>query len=279
MLHLNTIFQAEGLDPTLVQLVRHKDQRFQKEGKSVFDVWYSERERFEKYQSVQGQKNKFDVGGVVASFVVSNSDETLFVGLYSVQSRRNWTTGDYCDPLWKAPSENSDFVHDLRATEQMRDYVSRLVIEPWPDAINFVKRAARYNPKVLEIKRRPDQEQFPTLMKFRKRVSDLPNIPHNWHVPLKEAKGIYLLTFAPDGQHYVGSASGDEGFWQRWSDYVRTGNGGNRVLIREKRDARKDATVSILEVTGSALTQQEIIDREMNWQIKLGSRAKRLDDE
>jgi hypothetical protein len=63
MLHLNTIFQAEGIDPNIVQLVRHKDQRFQKEGKSVFDVWHSERPRFEKYQSVQGQKNKFDVGG------------------------------------------------------------------------------------------------------------------------------------------------------------------------------------------------------------------------
>lgn len=140
-------------------------------------------------------------------------------------------------------------------------------------------KAARYNAKVLEIKRAPDQEQFPTLMKFRKRVSDLPNIPPSWQDPLKEAKGIYLLTFASDGQQYVGSASGDEGFWQRWSDYVRTGNGGNRVLIREKRDARTGATVSILEVTGSALTRQEIIDREMNWQIKLGSRAKRLDDE
>ncbi len=277
MLHLNTIFQAEGLDHKLIKLVRHKDKRFQKEGKSVFDVWYSERKRFEEYQRVQRPRNKFDDGEMVASFVVSNSDETLFVGLYHVQSRRLWTTDHYDDPL--TPSKTGDFVHDLQATEQMCDYVSRLVIEPWPDAINFVKRAANYNAKVLEIKRTPDQEQFPTLMKFMKRVCDLPNIPDSWHNPLEEAKGIYLLTFAPDGQHYVGSASGDGGFWQRWSDYVRTGNGGNRVLIREHRDARKDATVSILEVTGSALTRQEIIDRETNWKNKLGSRAKRLDDE
>ena len=77
----------------------------------------------------------------------------------------------------------------------MRDYVSRLVIEPWPDAINFVKKAAQYNAKVLEIKRAPDQDPFPTLMKFRKRVGDLPNIPQNWQQPLKDAKGIYPLTF------------------------------------------------------------------------------------
>ena len=67
MLHLNTIFQAERLDPNLVNLVRHKDKRFQEEEKSVFDVWYSE--RFEKYQSVQRQRNKFDVGEIVVSFV------------------------------------------------------------------------------------------------------------------------------------------------------------------------------------------------------------------
>jgi hypothetical protein len=52
-----------------------------------------------------------------------------------------------------------------------------------------------------------------------------------------------------------------------------------RQAMSSARDARKDATVSILEVTGSALTRQEIINREMNWQIKLGWRAKRLDEE
>jgi hypothetical protein len=280
MLHLNTIFEAEDLDPSRIQLVRHKDPRFQKEGKTVFDVWSSEIERFEKYQSIQSRKNTFDEGGLVASFIVSNSDETLFVGLYTVASRRAWTTTDYCDPRWKRPSETRDFVHDLRLTTDMRDYKCRLVIKPWRDAINIVKKTVSCNPEVIEIKRAPDQEQFPSFMKFRKRVANLPSIPQPWIERLKEAKGIYLLTF-DDGQQYVGSASGDDGFWQRWSDYVRIGHGGNRILIREKRDAR-EADVSILEVTGvtgSGLTRPEIIACEMNWQAKLGSKAKRLDDE
>ena len=91
----------------------------------------------------------------MASFVVSNSGETLFVGCYQVQSRRSWINGDYCDPLWTPPSER-DFVHELHATEHLRDYVRRLVIEPWRDAINFVKKAAQHDPLVLEIKRTPD---------------------------------------------------------------------------------------------------------------------------
>jgi hypothetical protein len=53
----------------------------------------------------------------------------------------------------------------------------------------------------------------------------------------------------------VVSASGDDGFWQRWSDYVRIGHRDNRILICEKRDAR-EADVSILEVTGSGSVLQ-----------------------
>ena len=159
----------------------------------------------------------------------------------------------------------------------MSEYSRRLVIAPWRDAINIVKKAVQCDPKISAIKEAPEQEQFPTYMKFRRRVFDLPNIFPDWQDRLKDAKGIYLLTFS-DGQQYVGSASGQQGFWQRWNDYVRTGHGNNRVLKQDSRNAKNDATVSILEVTGSALTREEIIEREMNWQMKLGSRAKPLDD-
>jgi hypothetical protein len=79
VLLLNTIFQAEGLDPGRVQLIRHKDARLK--GKSLFDVWFNEIDKFDAYRSVQGPKNAFNVGRLVASFVVSRGD-TVFVGLY-----------------------------------------------------------------------------------------------------------------------------------------------------------------------------------------------------
>jgi len=77
---------------------------------------------------------------------------------------------------------------------------------------------------------------------------------------------------------YVGSATGEEGFWQRWQDYLTTGHGGNKVLIRDQRDAR-NAMVSILEVSGSVEIERDIINQEMLWQRKLGTRAKRLESE
>lgn len=156
MLRLNTIFDEEGLDLTRVQLVRHTAPRFRKEGRTVFDIWLSDPERFESYQKVQTRRNAFDEGGLVASFVVSNSRETLFVGMYYVESRRPWTSSDGCDPAWE-PSESDGLVHELRLTEHMSDYVRRLVIKPWSDSIRFVKRATKCDPEVLEIKRAPEK--------------------------------------------------------------------------------------------------------------------------
>jgi hypothetical protein len=49
-------------------------------------------------------------------------------------------------------------------------------------------------------------------------------------------------------------------------------------LIRDHRDAR-NAMVSILEVSGSAQTERDIINQEMLWKQKLGMRAKELDCE
>jgi hypothetical protein len=63
-----------------------------------------------------------------------------------------------------------------------------------------------------------------------------------------------------------------------WQNYLTTGHGGNRVLIRDRRDAR-NAMVSILEVSGSAQTERDIINQEMLWQRKSGTKAKRLESE
>lgn len=274
MLLLNHIFDAESLSPEKIQLVRHKDQRLEKlRGQTVFELWHSEPAVFEAYQSIQRNKFSFDVGGLVASFIVTNTNETLFIGLYKIISRRRAIADDY---ILGIEGDPKDVTHEMRRCEEMKGYSERLAIAPWKDAINYVKRASSTNPRVLELRKEPYTEPFPGYSKFRMQVAKLPQIFATWQERLMEQKGIYLLTFA-DGGQYVGSASGEHGFWQRWDDYVRTGNGGNRVLIRDNRDARIDGIVSILEVTGSGLAVQEIIEREMIWQTKLGSRAKPLD--
>jgi hypothetical protein len=78
-----------------------------------------------------------------------------------------------------------------------------------------------------------------------------------------------LLTCPKTSEQYVGSATGEEGFWGRWQDYVETGHGGN-VGLKSRNPS--DYQVSILEVAGTALTTDEITRMEMQWKAKLQSR-------
>jgi hypothetical protein len=84
MLTLNTILRREGINLSSVRLVRHADTRGP--GPSPYDLWLrrSKEDRFERYQRLQKKPVKFNVGHLLASFVVPSPKESLFVGLYSV---------------------------------------------------------------------------------------------------------------------------------------------------------------------------------------------------
>ena len=78
-----------------------------------------------------------------------------------------------------------------------------------------------------------------------------------------------MLTCPKTKEQYVGSATGEKGFWGRWQDYIQTGHGGNVAL--KSRDP-SDYQVSILEVAGTVATTDDIIQRETQWKSKLQSR-------
>ena len=93
--------------------------------------------------------------------------------------------------------------------------------------------------------------------------------PKAWTEILKHAKGVYLLTCPRTHEQYVGSAYGADGFWHRWMEYVTTGHGGNVAL---KSREPSDYQVSILEVAGSNLQVEDILEIEARWKRKLQSR-------
>jgi hypothetical protein len=71
------------------------------------------------------------------------------------------------------------------------------------------------------------------------------------------------------GKQYVGSATGTEGFWGRWSAYAANGHGGNQGLVLAAED---DYHVTILEVAASSATAADIVQREELWKRKLRTR-------
>ena len=164
----------------------------------------------------------------------------------------------------------------MHLDEPMADYIGRLVIEPWKDAINYVQRATARNPRIIEIKRSPYEEPFPGLVGFLRRVDELRGLFPHWIERFMETRGIYLLVF-DDGAQYVGKADGRDGFWQRWMEYTTDGHGGNKVLKTQGRNARQ-ATVTVLETAGSSATEQHVLAQEQLWMRKLGRKVVSLDE-
>ena len=98
----------------------------------------------------------------------------------------------------------------------------------------------------------------------------------DWKAELS-IKGIFLITDTKTGKMYVGKASGLEGFWQRWSDYICDGHGGD-VDLKALMDsnggleyARENYKFTILEVIESNV-EDDIDARESYWRRVLMSR-------
>ncbi len=144
-----------------------------------------------------------------------------------------------------------------------------LVIDWGVGTRTWIQRADLQNKPVIEISRKFQEPAFPGFESFIENLSKLEKIPTSWITPLAAAKGIYMLTCPNEKLQYVGSASGEGGFWNRWMEYARTGHGGNVGLrIREPSDYE----VSILEVAGSLASHDDILRMEEMWKAKLQSR-------
>ena len=110
---------------------------------------------------------------------------------------------------------------------------------------------------------------FPGFLDFCERLFDLSAVPVSWRFALASVHGIYLLACPRTGKQYVGLATGSEGFWGRWEQYVASGHGGNKRMMGLPAS---DYQVSILEVASSSATTEALARMESRWKDKLQSR-------
>jgi hypothetical protein len=134
--------------------------------------------------------------------------------------------------------------------------------------------------KINEIKANPIAVQdFPghENVRIKKEILDLivSQGVDSWRGGLR-IPGIYLITDLATGRFYVGKADGRKGIWQRWSEYSKSGHGGDvdlRKLLSEKgSDYAKNFQFSVLEIT-DAQSLSEIDVRESHWKEVLASRT------
>ena len=205
---------------------------------------------------------------MIVSLISLGNSKWLFAGVYRVLG---------CEP------HGDDFKYDTELIEGQNDIIGRLVVHH--------KRAARGSYRngetiidechVAEVyDRRLSVEEFPgyqhTCVSFDKLQTIVEQGVPSWKAGLSSVKGVYLITDTSNGKVYVGSATGEDGIWQRWCDYSANGHGGNkdlRKLLKEKGvDHRKNFQYVVLEIADLHTQEDQIVDRESYWKRALCSR-------
>ncbi|MGN3973652.1 GIY-YIG nuclease family protein [Tsuneonella sp. SYSU-LHT278] len=265
-LTFNAILDSYGIDPADTRLLRHQVPASR--SRTLYTLWRDDHDAFLAYQSIQTERNRSRLASPFwASFVVTPAGSSMFAGLYAVQRVGTCPAGA-TDPLDGHDVTGLDLYRQELVAASAGD-VGRVFID-WGSGIRSWAQVAARQPKpVVEIARSFQEEAFPGYTRFFGRLSEIEALPAGWLAALGAARGIYLLTCPRTKEQYVGSATGSDGFLGRWLEYVRTGHGGNLGL--RSRDP-SDYQVSILEVSGSSATVEDIIATEQLWKAKLQSR-------
>ena len=257
-----------GIDPKKVRFLRHVS-RDADPGRTPYEMFKKDRPLFELFQSHQSRKRHSDFKGEYwASFVGTPDKRTLFCGLYA---SRYLGVGDrdveYPHRKGKIDKAGHYDKYELILSDALKEYGGLLFVNWGPSPRSWVQ-SKKPDKIITELYREPNEEEFPGFLKFIKQLSEINLLPSEWITMLRNQKGIYLLTCPNTKEQYVGKASGSDGFWGRWQDYIRDGHGGNIHL----RNRVSDYQVSILETVGSAVSDAELDTLEALWKVKLQSR-------
>ncbi len=266
---LNTILEASGLDVADVRLLRHQDNRAAK-GRSPYSLWCNDRQQFERYQAPQALRYESRLQATYwASFVGTPNDETLFVGIYRVKGHRLLDKDIPTEQMDGIVPAGTCHLYDLTLEKHLDDLIGKMVIDWGEGKRARIQRADERNKRIVELRLEFKEPDFPGFLNFKNTLSRMNSLPKGWLNALQSTKGVYLLTCPKTKEQYVGSATGADGFWGRWQEYVQTRHGGNVAL---KSRELSDYQVSILEVAGTAMSIEEIQMREQLWKAKLQSR-------
>lgn len=225
--------------------------------------------RFDEWQRWQSKLN-FERPYVLSLIETSQKHVWMFAGLHKSAKTTGLKDGQYYYPLVEDPSCSSLkgrlFVRFEKNFRQCypyaENYASEIVVTELRDAPLSVARFPGY--------RKVDLSYDELCLIYRQQIQD-------WTGALSSVAGVYLITDTLDNKLYVGSASGQGGIWQRWSDYATTGHGGNvelKTLLGSGDASRaRHFRYTILEIADIHDDSASIIERETHWKKILLSRV------
>ncbi|MBY8029910.1 GIY-YIG nuclease family protein [Vibrio fluvialis] len=229
------------------------------------DVYLAD--EFESWQSWQSKRN-FNLDFIVSLIQLPQNDTWLFVGAYHSLSSE-WNV-DHYDYKTQEIEELKPYSGRLKVSFTRSGRQSYLVAENWLNAFEVCEMLA----EKLAVE---DFKGYQHTCLSRANLDIIVKQETNdWKTALSGVSGIYLITDLSTGKHYVGSATGSGGIWQRWSDYSYSGHGGNlmlRNLISEYGfEYVNNFQYSILEIADTHTTKEDILQREGYWKTVLATR-------
>jgi hypothetical protein len=179
---------------------------------------------------------------------------------------------------WAAPGR---YWYDLERLTEFSDLEDRVVID-WGPSTRSWHQWLRSNREVVEVLPVGYVKEFPGYLDFILSYDELRAIVLNpianreWHRMLRAVAGVYLQIDRASGRQYVGSACGEGGILQRWSNYVQTRHGGNKLLrelLANGTSSEKSFEFTLLQTMPRTATPAEVVACERLHKRKLGSRV------
>lgn len=279
LIDLRLLLELVGVDPERTLVMRHvPDEPPLRERLPWLAA--EEPEVFNAYQSTHRPQVERSLSSrsYLASFIADRDgrDRALFVGLYAVRGTRVISEAEFYsrrenqvlrDLGSRGPDTDRDHLwFELELLPHMRDWKGKLVVgwspgrsyaripHPGKFPLVSVREDSRLHPQ------RPDPRTL-TLEHWQ-----LGSLPTSWRQALREWRGIYLIFDRASCKSYVGAAYGDDNLLHRWSEYHRTGHGGNRQL--RDRDPRQ-FVYSVLQLFAPDTPVQEVLNLERSWKRRL----------
>lgn len=230
---------------------------------------------FEEWQLWQARKN-FEREFVIALIAMPEPHQWMYGGTYRSRG---------CEPNRKC--DRDGFLYDLEEHKSCAELKGRMVSRfERPGRQSYLNADAWIEQIALAAvtAERMSVGEFPGFKFVHVSKAELDSIVRHriesWHAALSSVGGVYLLSDEKSGGLYVGSASGEGGFWQRWTQYSETGHAGNielkRLIQTEGPDRASTFRFSILEIADVNAKEDFVLKREAHWKRILFNNAHRL---
>lgn len=264
-LKLGHLFQAAGLVPEDVVVIRHT---LTPDGMTSADALGPGLVAYTREQTLRNSKIRQAPGRIWLNFLATSGRRARFLTAFE-------NHGEILDDR----TENKRFF-DLQPSEVFAAHRHRLVVEWTADTVNWAKTGEQaLTMPVVEIAD-AQTEPFPGFDSLIIGFNELQAVINDdryreWRGALSSVQGIYLIADTSIGKLYVGKADGSERFLGRWSEYARTGHGGN-IALREldslNLSHRRYFQFSILQVFSPSAPAAQVDAAEVHFKKALLTR-------